>query len=217
MPWMHIGRLLVPSALLMLGAGCAGLGGGSKDALPARIDLIETPRAIRGDYSYPDAYTRHLFLWNDFGANWRIYLPSRRYAHSGIRFIYPHDLSGVRDTYFIELKIRPAKLANHLWVGLVDSKKIPGRVMVDAPMRAEGEPVYRGTDAVKIRIPLDRFGGDVLLQEADDTGDDGAIDLSAGSDGAVFDWSDVRELRIISPGSRLPAREITIEHLELRR
>jgi len=175
---------------------------------PPRIMLIETPKAMLEDYSYPANATKQVYYWKDTDAEWRFKMPTRGYAHAGFKFLHSYNLLPQRDRYEVIFQIEPVMMTRYLWIGLVDGDDQPPRRMVDVPL-ADYVPDTRKSGKIEVRIPLrnfPNFGIPVSPEESAEREDEGP-----------FDWQDVRELRFTHNGGRLPAREVIITNLRITR
>ncbi|HMO06010.1 MAG TPA: hypothetical protein PKC67_09295 [Kiritimatiellia bacterium] len=174
-----------------------------------KIMLIETPRRMREDIRYP-ATTRMGFFWSETTAEWRFRLPATGYAHSGFRFLVPHNLAQARDLYELRFRIAPAGMTRHLWIGLVDGLDEPERVLVDLPLKRYA-PDTSGRGFIEVRIPLSDFATrGVIIADPN-------APLEAEPGEAAFNWMDVLEVRFINNGGRIPSRETIVTDLRFER
>ncbi len=174
-----------------------------------KIMLIETPRRMREDIRYP-ATTRMGFFWSETTAEWRFKFPATGYAHSGFRFLVPHNLAYARDQYELRFRIAPAAMTKYLWIGLVDGLDEPERVLVDLPLQRYA-PEASGRGFLEVRIPLRDFAArGVIIADPN-----APLDAEPGE--SAFNWMDVLEVRFINNGGRIPARETIVTDLRFER
>lgn len=182
------------------------INGVRKPAAPT-VELINFPKYVREDACYPDA-TKQLFHWSEKTPEWRFKLPSTGYSHAGFRFLYPHNLKSGLNEYELVFKIKPAFMARHLWVGLIDGNDIAPNVITDLSVfnyvgKAEAN------ETIEVRIPIRDFPSTGHpVQFSDEITDNNE---------APFDWQDVLGIRFIHNGGRIPSREVLITHIRFTR
>jgi len=215
-------RSWFPFALVLLAGGAAGCSHyfGSRwknESVPydparqpaaATVLLLDSPREVREDYSYPPGKTQQGFFWGDEHEEWRIQFPAQGYAHAGFRFFRSKNLQARRDDYELILTIQPGSMARYLWAGLVDGEDAMPNVLIDRPLASYLKP-GRLSDRVTVRIPLRDFADRGIAVVHDQPLD--------GTTQHPFDWNDVREVRLTHNGGRLPHREVVITKLRFER
>ncbi len=110
-------------------------------------------------------------------------------------------------------KIRPARSAAFLAVALIDRPESGAPVLSDVPLVNRAPPLGDGWTTVS--IPLADFP--VGLPAAPLDGRTLDASAQAPSTPRPLDWSRIQEFRIISPGGRIPADEISIRELRFQR
>jgi len=212
-----ITHLAILAVLVIPVAGCqyfkppakevAGVDGVRKPA-PALIMLIENPKVIREDVKYPSDSVKQALFWEKHYAEWRFNLPVKGYAYSGFRFFVPYNLARHIDQYDLVFTLTPASKSRYLWVGLADGEDQPGNILIELPIK-EYARSNRGSGRTVIRIPISRFPLTGIPAQLDS----GMEDSISGE----FDWQDVREIRLINPGGRLPPGDVVITDLRFAR
>lgn len=181
--------------------------GGPRAPAAERIPLIEHPRYVREDQIYPLSVTQTL-RWKGREAFWDFTLPPEGFSYAGFRFLKPHNLAEHRNKHVVRFRIIPASMAEFLWVALVDGDDVVPNLVVDLPMARYVKG--RGSGAGRVSITLADFPHQgVTLQR---TGLAAEVALEA-----PFDWNDVRGLRIINPGGKIPAQRVRITDLVIER
>ncbi len=190
----------------------------SKDALPnfrtpARIAILNSPRQLQTDVVYPPLISQQALVWTEAGLNWKIRFPPRRYAYAGIVLRKPINLAEHKDRMNLVLRIQPATMARHLVIALVDKPESAPPAYSDVAL---ADFVSGGAaDQQLIKIPLSAFtAGEVLdLDPADhELGAETHVHESR-----ALDWTRIGEIRIVSPGGNIPAKQISIQDLLLQR
>ena len=175
---------------------------------PAKILLLENPRRMHEAYTHPANVTKQAFYWKEKEAEWRFKLPTRGYGHAGFRFARPHNFLPERRHYSLIFEMEPAFMTRYLWIGLVDGDDQAPALMTDLPISTHVTSNKR-SGKMEVRIPLGHFpdkGIPVTMNEAVERADE-----------QPFDWYDVREIRFIHNGGRLPSREVIITNLRIVR
>lgn len=175
---------------------------------PAKIMLFENPKHMHETYSYPMSETQQAFYWKGQSAEWRLKLPTRGYSHAGFRFARAHNLEPQRNEYTLVFEISPPVMTRYLWIGLVDGDDLHPQLMTDVAL---SNYVFsaRGSGSREVKIPLKDFpdvGAPIYTDKPVEN-----------SERMEFDWQDVRGIRFIHNGGRLPAREIIIHNLRFVR
>jgi hypothetical protein len=181
---------------------------GVRKPAPALIRLIDNPKKMREDICYPES-TKQQFHWSADTPEWRFKMPATGYAHAGYRFLHPFNLKPGINQYELIFKLKPAYMANHLWVGFIDGNDLAPNVLTDVSISGYTTEDAAGSGFVEIRIPLRDFpamGNPVHFQ--DEVTDDRE---------APFDWQDVLGIRFIHNGGRLPNHEVLITNIRLKR
>jgi len=181
---------------------------GARKPAPALIMLIENPKVMREDVKYPSDSVKQVLYWQNHYAEWRFSLPVKGYSYAGFRFFIPYNLSQHIDKYDLVFTITPASKSRYLWVGLVDGDDQPGNMLIELPLK-EYARQSRGSGRTEIRIPISRFPRTGIPAQLDS----GMEDSMSGD----FDWQDVRGIRLINPGGRLPPGDIVITDLRFAR
>lgn len=176
---------------------------GVRKPAPAKVMLIESPRVMREDVMYPPGSVKQALFWQDHYAEWRFNLPVKGYAYAGFRFMYPCNLSRHLDHYKLIFTISPASKTRYLWVGLVDGDDQGGNILIELPLKDFSHST-RGGGRTEVVIPISRFPRSGIPAQLDT----GMEDSTPG----VFDWQDVREIRMINPGGRIPPGDTVITH-----
>jgi hypothetical protein len=175
---------------------------------PDLIMLIETPRNIGEDALYPPGEVKQVFHWygkND--AEWRFKLPAGQYTFAGFHFFKTFNVAHAVSEYNLTFSVRPASVAKSLWIGLLNRDQQPPVVLVDLPLSRYISSSSR--EQAQVTIPLHEFpaSGTAMSQEP-------GADITRAY---PFDWSDLAELRIISPGGQLASREVVVTDLAIYR
>lgn len=181
------------------------------DGTPGRIDLLATPRSLLLDACYPPLAARHKLIWDEDGLEWRIRFPPRQYAYAAVALRRPVSLDGHYARMRLVFRVKPARLATNLAVGLVDRPVEGAPVVADVLLSSY---VANGGDGwTTISIPLRDFPAGAPARAL-------GADLFAQNDPAVFrplDWSLIQEIRIISPQGQHPPAELSIRDIRLQR
>jgi hypothetical protein len=214
----HIRAILLATVMMTAVIGCrsirhqgfapiADVDSGIRQPAPDDIGLIENPKNIREDSRYPES-TKQQFFWKSDESEWRFKLPANGYSHAGFRFRIPFNLSHAIDEYELIFTLKPAGMVQHLWVGLIDGNDKAPNLLTDISMSGYTTK-GKAKDTVDVRIPLRNFpttGTPVDINEsAENSGD------------TLFDWQDVLGIRFIHNGGRIPAREVLITNLRIKR
>lgn len=179
-------------------------------AVPNRINLLDSPRQLYHEVSYPPFLTRQRFIWDGDGLDWRLRFPSRRYAYASASLRRPIDLQAHYRNMRLVFKIRPARATAFLSVALLDRPETGPPALADVWMIDRAPPLGDGWTTVS--IPL----ADFPLGAPADPKVDVASTLPAHEHRALH-WGRIQEIRIISPGGRIPADEISIRDLRFQR
>ena len=171
-----------------------------------RVFLMDQPRELLEDYTYPQQTTRQLLSWGDRGAEWRIRLARRGHASATLVFRHPYDLSNRREGTLLMFSFAPRHMAKHVSVGLIDWNREPPRVLTDVPLEAGGATTLGSRGYYSIHLAAFSNLGVAV---------DAAIPGGAGTSHSV-DWSDIRELRVSGLGEERPGEEIVIRLLRFR-
>lgn len=181
------------------------------DGAPGRIDLLATPRSLLLDACYPPLAARHKLIWDEDGLEWRIRFPPRQYAYAAVALRRPVSLDGHYARMRLVFRVKPARLATNLAVGLVDRPAEGAPVVADVSLSSY---VSNGGDGwTTVSIPLRDFPHGAPARAL-------GADLFAQNDPAVFrplDWSIIQEIRIISPQGHHPPAELSIRDIRLQR
>jgi len=210
-------HILLPAVLMLATIGCQYLGLSTKEdevadgvrkPAPPLVMLIENPRVLREDVIYPADSVKQSLLWQNQYAEWRFNLPVKGYAYAGFRFFKPYNLSLHIESYELIFSITPASKSRYLWVGLVDGDDQPGNMLIELPIK-EFAKTQRGGGSTVVKIPLSMFPSSGIPAQLDSGLED--------SLSAPFDWQDVREIRLINPGGRLPPGDVVITEIRFER
>lgn len=200
-------------AALML-AGCATPGpetpdvpAGERKPAPRKIRFIDTPKAIREDVLYPRGKVKQSFFWQDQYAEWRFNLPVSGFAYAGFRF-RPLNLSPGLETYTLSFDLTPAHRVRHLWLALVDGDDDEQNLMIELPLEKYASNTS-GAGTAHLTIPLRDFPLMGIPVHRESSTNQPAS--------ALFDWRDVREVRMIHHGGRMPAGDCVITEIKLER
>ena len=180
---------------------------------PRRINILDTPRLLHIDEVYPPFLTRQKLRWDGEGLDWRLRFPSRRYAYAGFTLRRPIDVRSHRTQLRLAFKLRPARLASFLSVALLDRPLEGPAALADVWLLDYAPPAGDGWTTVS--IPLTAFPT-ATLAESTQTNEPG-IRAEPDSLHRELDWSRIQGVRIISPGGRIPADEITIRDIRIQR
>ncbi len=172
---------------------------------PDRIIFLQNPKALKIDYVYPETLTRQKFQWQNNELEWHIEFYGHRYAYAGCIIRRPFDFTGVKDDTKLKFKLKPAWMAKHLSVALLDSDNRPGRIAVDVSLASRANEDDEGTESIDIPLSEFRAKG---VPVADGTNDAESIDTT-------FDWTDVREIRFSA--INVPRRTVIISDLRFVR
>jgi hypothetical protein len=141
-----------------------------------------TTHAILEDFTFPPEECRQKFVVMGEDLVWHVDFPAATYSFGAISFRKSSDFSIARERLRLLLRIRPATAASMLRAGLVDGHG----VLVDVPAsRSE----RNDGDWETIDIPLTSFPARGIVTAG-----------GAATQMAIFDWSAVREFRLISDG-----------------
>jgi hypothetical protein len=209
-------RLVLLLLAALVAGGCAGppaqptTSGTYK--LPTRYRVLATPKDLRDDYVYPPSQTRHVLRWEEDDLDWSISFPGSGYAYAGLVLRRPLDMQSTWNQTELALNIQPASMAPFLSVALIDGSTNRSRVMLECPLSPEPADGRQGVAAKPapgqkpqvIRLPLSLFGTSGIGLD-----DGGRAPLE-------FDWSCVREIRIIAYGDR-PGRSVSIQYLRFEK
>lgn len=179
-------------------------------AVPRRIDILDSPVRLHSEVSYPPYLTRHRLIWDSDGLDWRLRFPSLRYAYASILLRRPIDLQAHYRNMRLMFKIRPARATAFLSVALLDRPETGPPAIADVWMidRAPSS----GDGWTTVSIPLVDFPLGALT----DPNVDADFTFPA-YEYRALDWGRIQEIRIISPGGRVPAKEISIRDLRFQR
>ncbi len=189
---------------LLLAAGCASRDEGSALSSPPRSATgigtetrWLTPRAILEDYAYPPATCRDRFRVTNAETVWNITFPKTGYAYAGIVLRRTSNLAAARTRTRLEFRIKPGHAAARMSAGLVDGHG----VVVDI---AAGRPEnFRSDGWTTVSLPLSSFPDHGV-----------ATGTETGAAMTTFDWSAVREFRLISSGD-MPNEVVEVGMLRL--
>lgn len=144
-----------------------------------------TPKTLLEEYSFPTSTCRQTFtVFADGDMTWDVSFPPSIASHGAFIFKRSNDLAAVRATALLRLRIRPGTAAPRVRVGLVDT----AGVLTDLPMAAPS--LAADANWRLVEIPLASFPNR-------------GISTADPANLATFDWSAVREFRLISDG-RIP-------------
>ncbi|HMP75704.1 MAG TPA: hypothetical protein PKE12_05335 [Kiritimatiellia bacterium] len=180
---------------------------------PRRINVLDSPRLLHIDEVYPPFLTRQKLRWDGDGLDWRLRFPSRRYAYAGFTLRRPIDVASHRADMRIVFKIRPARIASFLSIGLMDQPDGAPSALSDVWLLHHAPPAGDGWTTVS--IPLSLFPAGAITREH--AGDGAPAAPQEQGLHRELDWSRIQALRIISPGGRIPADEITIREIRFQR
>lgn len=192
-------RALGPACALIFVAGCASPPPPPPPSpAPAARSVTEThwlaTKVFHEEFTHPSNTCQQVFrIAGNSEMTWIIEFSPEGYSYGAIVLRKPCDLFADRANARIAFNIRPALRAPELRAGLVDDRG----VMIDAPVAGSGcsDISWRS-----IAIPLSDFPERGINTRAD-----------AAEPTAIFDWSAVREFRLIAGGrSRTQPVEIRL-------
>lgn len=166
-------------------------------SIPARTPIPGSPRQIKADKTYPPTITLQKMIWTDGNFAWHIRFPPQRYAYASCEMKYPLNLVKYKNKLDLTFRFYPAKMADFISIALLDNA---------TNSMDEGLADYVVSQRygwAKVVIPLSAFSGQA-----------GAISADRAES---FDWSQIREIRFISRGGRLPAKEFIAHDLTIER
>ncbi|MCS6772321.1 MAG: hypothetical protein NZ740_09905 [Kiritimatiellae bacterium] len=185
-------------------------GDGESKRFPLRIEIIELPRHVQSDSTYPRERTRQRLIWDYYGFEWRLRLPQNIYSYGSILLREPIDLNGIYKKYQLVFLLKPAWVAPLLSVGLADRPAKRSPALADVPLN--GRTHTRGEDWTIVMVPLTEFRNAVSIKPDSTPAAEEGADL-----GRPLDWSCIQEIRLISMGGRTPASEIAVRDLRFQR
>lgn len=151
-----------------------------------------TPKAILEDVLHPAGQSEQRFILVDRDLAWRIAFPPEGYAYAGFTLRRTNDLAAIRPRASLHLRFRPGYEASRYRVALIDGHG----VLVDVPLLPK--PTGGETGWLSLALPLASFPDRGLLVR------EGQVKT-----GVTFDWSKVREFRLIGSGRR------SVRHIEV--
>lgn len=178
--------------------------------IPRRIAILDNPRSLKTESVHPPGLTRQRILWDGEGLEWRMRFPARRYAYTRVALKEPLNVANYRNQLRLVFRLRPARLAPFLSIGLVDSPETGAPALSDVWLMDYASPV--GNEWTTVSIPLSQFPTGTLAGEA--TAPPSVPEEALHRE---LDWTRVREFRFISTGGRIPAEEIVVRDLRIQR
>ena len=200
--------------LAVLAAGCVT--DGSMRAQPVKAiqgpvvlhrgtSILREPRQLGRDYAYPARMTKQVFSWENNGeAEWKVTLEPSRYAFAGFTFRRPYDFASNRERFGIKFRMRPAGVADHLAICLLDGKQKEPQVLVELPLTPFRTTRRGDWDYFLVRLDAFDAPGRIVT----------ALTPEGEPYGQPIDWSDISEIRISSLASKRPVTEVTIRQLK---
>lgn len=159
-----------------------------------------TPRAILEDYTYPPDTCKQRFTMIGDDMAWQIDFPPHGYAYGAIALRRTNDLVLARSSGMkLVFRIRPAYAVKELRIALVDGQG----VVVDA--RAMHPETPSGEGWANVEVPFTLFPKRGVATAPDTT-----------QSVATFDWSAVREFRLIRAG-RMPQQHVEAGMLRIEK
>ncbi|MCO5060460.1 MAG: hypothetical protein M9963_00410 [Kiritimatiellae bacterium] len=190
----------------------------SKDAppdlrVPFRIEVLDSPRKLQSERSYPQSITQQALVWNEKGLNWQMSFPPRRYAYTGVVLRKALNLAPHKDRMNLVFRLQPASIARFLSVALLDQPETGQPALADVPLASFAPKNDDGWQTVK--VPLSAFPPGEVLDADPDVHELGAVPHPDAD--RPLDWTQIREIRFISPGANIPARQIAVRDLRVQR
>ena len=163
------------------------------------IDVL-TPRSVLEESSFPPGACEQSFTVTG-GENlmtWRVTFPAQDESWAGFSFRRTNDLAAIHDHGRVELRVKPDAASSHLGIVLVDG---------------HGAVAYAPLAGPRIITAGDGWGWSVISL-VDFRDQHISNNVSATVSSAKFDWSGVREFRLMSDG-HLPQPVVQITRLRI--
>jgi hypothetical protein len=157
------------------------------------------PNTYRTDFTHPYRYACQSLNWENNDCEWSVRIPALRDAYAAVVFRQSHNLSVGMEDRSITFQLKPAHMADHLTVALLDRIEMRnGRVReergIALPHSLGQHRIAERGDWAFYAVPLTHF----------DT-DEGA-----------FDWTAIRGVKIVRHTDGGPAYEVVLKHLAFR-
>lgn len=209
--------LLLFALALLLPVGCQTAGSRYADRAPIRLaSPAEQPLKTSWDYKHEYTYPAHAafqsFKWDKRGCTWKVSLPDYDDAHACVLFKKSYDFTDEHQQKSIAFQMKPAFMADHLAMGLLDEAEFrDGRIVhthvvrMDQPLSTfkEGE----SGDWGYFRIPLDAFDQHTGPYPAPSVG----TETCAG-----IDWSSVRGIQLARTEGEGPEQTVVVKQIKFQ-
>ena len=183
---------IIVLAASLFGAGCATTpdtgstdNGAKRGGIESNAVLWLEPRAILEDVLHPPGACNQHFILTDRSLAWHVDYPLEGYAYAGFVLRSTNNLAASREKGRLRLRFRPGYEAGRYRAALLDANK----TLISLPLVRKAESVESGW--LEIDLPLSAFPERGL-----------AVQESGLQTGVIFDWSSVREFRLIGNGRR---------------
>lgn len=158
--------------------------------------LLPSPRMLKEDYCHPEQSTRHKFRWGSFGTDWVLSEKDTPMEYAGFYIRRPLDLGNVAHSQSLQFSVRPIQVTENLTLALISGNGqtilLPGKSLADYPSNSW----HQGWSTFKI---------DVVHFKSPET-----------SDQSNFDWSDIRQVRLLKINPDIELGQVEIRNLRFR-